>query len=97
MRSIVTALAACSLLTLAALPAAADARLQFTGIGGHIGLVSPENLDSTFGLGVHADLGSLSDNVRLEGNLDYWKSSLQRWRRRCRACPDGLQGREPKL
>ena len=35
---------------------------------------------------------------RREGRpKEYWKSSLQRWRRRCRACPDGLQGREPKL
>ncbi|KPL18585.1 MAG: hypothetical protein AMJ92_07425 [candidate division Zixibacteria bacterium SM23_81] len=50
--------------------------VDFSGIGGKIGLVDPdENIKSTVGFGLHVDLGTITPTLRLEGNLDYWSKS----------------------
>jgi len=49
--------------------------LGFFGIGGKLGLVDPENIDSVIGFGVFGDFGEIAENIRLEGNLDYWSKS----------------------
>lgn len=47
--------------------------INFLGIGGKLGLVDPDdNIKSTIGFGFHADLGTITPTLRLEGNIDYW-------------------------
>jgi opacity protein-like surface antigen len=48
------------------------AELGFNGIGGRLSYVSPENIDGTIGLGVHADLGTLANNIVLFPSIEYW-------------------------
>ena len=46
------------------------------GIGGELGLVIPEgDIDNTFGLGVVADLGTITREIHLDGSVDYWGKS----------------------
>src|SRR5262245_3834049 len=47
----------------------------FKRIGGAIQLVSPEDIDATFGFGAFADLGTVAPNIGLEARLDYWSHS----------------------
>ena len=49
--------------------------LGFKGIGAKFGLVDPENIDAVIGFGVFGDFGEIKENIRLEGNLDYWSKS----------------------
>jgi opacity protein-like surface antigen len=59
-----------------AAPAArAAADLGLKSIGASVGMVSPENLGSTFGLGASADWGTIAPDVGLESRLDYWSKS----------------------
>ena len=44
-------------------------------LGGEIGMVDPEAAGSTLGLGVVADLGTISPQVRLSSQLGYWSKS----------------------
>ena len=53
----------------------AQADLGLKAMGGTIGMVSPENVDATFGLGVFLDHGTIMPNVGLESRLDYWSKS----------------------
>lgn len=55
----------------ACLPSAASA-LEFQGIGGRLGLVSPEYIGSTIGIGAHVDLGEMAPAIRLVPSVEYW-------------------------
>jgi Outer membrane protein beta-barrel domain len=55
--------------------AMAQPSLGLKAVGFQAGLVSPEDMDATFGLGAFADLGMLTPNVRLRTHLDYWSKS----------------------
>jgi len=52
-----------------------QSNLGFFGVGAKLGLVDPENIDSVIGFGVFGDFGEITENLRLEGNLDYWSKS----------------------
>jgi hypothetical protein len=52
-----------------------SSKMGFMGIGGHLGWVDPDNLDSTLGVGVLVDFGPMLPDFRLEGNFDYWGES----------------------
>ncbi len=56
--------------------ASAQAELGFNGIGGRIGLVSPENIDATLAFGVFADLGKVHPDIALEAYINYWSKSM---------------------
>jgi hypothetical protein len=58
--------------TVSAQNAMAQSDLGFKAIGAQIGMVSPENLDTTFGLGIFADHGYLTPMIKLESHIDYW-------------------------
>ena len=54
------------------------AQMGFMGIGGRLGYIKPEDpIESTFGFGVVADLGTIVPALRLEGSLDYWSKSYK--------------------
>jgi opacity protein-like surface antigen len=40
-----------------------------------VGVVDPEALNSTFGIGAFADVGGFTPRVRLEPRIDYWSQS----------------------
>ncbi len=49
------------------------ADIGFKGIGGKLGYVMPEgDIDNTFGLGVVAKLGTITDDIYLNGFVDFW-------------------------
>lgn len=62
-------------LALAAPAAMAQSDLGLKRIGASIGLVDPEALGTTFGIGVFADHGTLTPNINLESRIDYWGQS----------------------
>jgi len=70
------------LLTLVALTVAAPAALAQSDLGLKragvaIGFVDPENLGTTFSLGIFADHGTVTPNISIESRLDYWGQSDQ--------------------
>lgn len=60
---------------LASSQAMAQSHLGLRRAGAAIGYVSPENLDGTVGLGVFADMGTITPEISLEPRLDYWSES----------------------
>ena len=66
-------------LSLAALavaaPALAQSDLGLKRVGAAIGFVDPENLGTTFSLGIFADHGTITPHIGLESRLDYWSQS----------------------
>lgn len=61
--------------SLLATPLVAQSDIGFKGVGGEIGFVSPQDVDTTLGLGVFADLGMVAPRFQLEGFLDYWSQT----------------------
>lgn len=55
--------------------ALAEPHLGLQSAGVQVGMVNPENLDATFGVGGFADWGTLTPNIRLTSHLDYWSKS----------------------
>ncbi|MBD3183274.1 outer membrane beta-barrel protein [Candidatus Poribacteria bacterium] len=54
------------------------AEIALKGIGGQLGIVLPDGeADTTLGLGVVGDLGTITPQVRLEGTVDYWGDSWE--------------------
>ena len=50
-----------------------QANIGFKGIGGKVGLVMPEDpIESTFGLGVVANLGTITPDIHLDAFIDFW-------------------------
>jgi hypothetical protein len=70
--AIVLALAFCALTSQSAM---AQSDLGFKGIGAAVGVVSPEDLDATFGIGMIVDHGTIIPELGLETRLDYWSKS----------------------
>jgi opacity protein-like surface antigen len=53
--------------------AQAETDIGFYGIGGKLGYVMPEgDIENTFGLGVQADLGTITEQVHLDAFVDFW-------------------------
>lgn len=53
----------------------AQTDLGLKAMGGTVGMVSPENVDATFGLGIFLDHGTIVPPIGLESRLDYWSKS----------------------
>lgn len=53
----------------------AQSKIDLNGIGLKLGFVDPEGVDSVIGFGALVDLGTITPNIMLEGNLDYWSKS----------------------
>ena len=52
------------------------ADIELKAIGGKVSIVLPEDpMDSTIGLGLLADIGTIIPQLRAEANLDYWGNS----------------------
>jgi opacity protein-like surface antigen len=75
MKKITVALLMVALCTVAVQDASAQANFGLKGIGGRIGLVNAENLDSSFGFDAVADLGTVSPVIGVEARLGYWAYS----------------------
>ncbi len=75
MRKIAITLSALALLGSA--PAAfAATGIAFTGVGGYLDYVDPEHIDAVLGFGGLVDLGMVTPEIGLEGNVDYWSKSM---------------------
>ena len=61
--------------TLLAADASAEASVSLRGIGLKAGVVNPEDLDATLGLGLVFDLGTLHPNVAFESYAGYWSQT----------------------
>ncbi len=55
--------------------ASAQADLGLRGAGFELGIVGPENVDATLGLGIFADMGEMTPNMMLEAYLNFWTQS----------------------
>jgi opacity protein-like surface antigen len=55
--------------------AMAQSDLGLKRVGGTIGIVDPENMDTVLGFGLLADWGTITPDIRLESRLDYWSKS----------------------
>lgn len=53
----------------------AQSDLGLKGVGFEIGMVSPEDLDATVGLGFFTDFGTIVPRLMLEGYVDFWTTS----------------------
>jgi hypothetical protein len=49
----------------------------FYGFGGHVSFVKPDEIDGTFGAGVHADMGEFATNTVLYPSLTFWSKSYE--------------------
>ncbi len=49
--------------------------IGFHGIGGRVGFAKPENIDGTFSIGAHANLGEVIENLVIFPSVDYWGKS----------------------
>jgi hypothetical protein len=64
-----------ALCSLACQSAWAQSDVGLKNAGFAVGIVSPDNLDTTFGFGIYADMGGFTPRVRVEPRLDYWSKS----------------------
>jgi hypothetical protein len=71
-KAIFLTMSVCALVSQSAM---AQTNLGFKGVGGNVGVVSPEDMDATFGLGLHLDHGTIVPNLALESRVDYWSKS----------------------
>ena len=72
MKKFAVALVIVGLCTVVVQDASAQANFGLKGVGGRIGLVNVENLDSSFGFDAVADFGTLSPVIGVEGRVSYW-------------------------
>lgn len=72
MKKFAVALFTLALCTLAVQNASAQSDIGLKGVGARIGLVDVEDLDSTFGFEVVADLGTFTPVVGWDARLSYW-------------------------
>jgi hypothetical protein len=75
MKKLVGVILALALCIATSQDAMAQADLGLKAAGFQVGLVSPEDMDATFGLGGFADLGTLAPSVRLRSHLEFWSKS----------------------
>lgn len=69
------ALAVVAICTMTAASASAQANLALRGIGLKAGIVNPENIDATLGLGLVFDMGTLHPKVAFESYAGYWSQT----------------------
>jgi hypothetical protein len=55
--------------------ASAQSGLGLRGVGATVAFVNPEDLKSTAGFGVFADLGTITPSIGLQARVDYWSQS----------------------
>ena len=55
--------------------ASAQTDIGLKGVGVAAGIVSPEDLDATFGVGAFADLGVIVPRLHIEPRVDFWSDS----------------------
>ena len=72
MKRIKTGLLAVAICTLLVADASAEANLALRGIGLKMGVVNPEEVDATFGLGLVFDLGTIHPQWALESYAGWW-------------------------
>ena len=75
MRNLVLALAIVVLCTTGAQSAFAKSDMGLTAVGGQLGIVDPEGVDTALGFGAFADWGTIAPQFRLKTHLDYWSKS----------------------
>ena len=75
MKRISAVLALVAICTLQAASASAQANLALRGIGLKAGVVNPEDVDATLGLGLIFDLGTIHPQWALESYAGWWKQS----------------------
>jgi hypothetical protein len=52
-----------------------QSNMGFMGVGAKLGLVDPEVVGSVIGFGGLVDLGTITPDIMLEANLEYWSKS----------------------
>lgn len=60
---------------LVAVQASGQTNLGPKGLGVELGLVGPDNIDTTLGIGAFLDLGTFAPNMALESYLGYWANT----------------------
>jgi hypothetical protein len=75
MKRITVALVLAAFCTLVAASASAQANLALRGLGLKVGVVNPEDLDSTLGLGLIFDLGTITPDIAFETYAGFWSQS----------------------
>ena len=75
MKRVSAVMVAMAFCTLFAADASAQASVSLRGIGLKVGVVNPEDLDATLGLGLVFDLGTLHPNVAFESYAGYWSQT----------------------
>ncbi len=75
MKRVSVALVAMAICTLLASQASAAANLALRGIGLKAGVVNPEEVDMTLGLGLIVDLGTVHPNIALESYAGFWSQT----------------------
>ena len=75
MKRVTVALVAMAICSLLATQASAAANLALRGIGLKAGIVNPEDVDMTLGMGLIFDLGTLAPNVAFESYAGFWSQT----------------------
>jgi hypothetical protein len=75
MKRVTVAMAVIAVCTMIAASASAEANLALRGIGLKGGIVNPEDVGSTLGLGLVLDMGTLHKNVAFESYAGYWSQT----------------------
>lgn len=75
MKRISVALAVVAICTMIAAGASAQANVALRGIGLKAGVVNPDNIDATLGIGVIFDLGTLHPDVAFESYAGFWSQT----------------------
>jgi hypothetical protein len=75
MKRLSAVIAAVAICTVLAPYASAETNLALRGIGLKAGVVNPDEIGSTLGLGLIADLGTIHPNVALESYAGYWSQT----------------------
>jgi len=75
MKRLSAVLAAVAICTVIASNASAEANLALRGIGLKAGVVNPEDITSTLGFGLVADLGTIAPKVALESYAGFWSQT----------------------
>lgn len=79
MKAVSALVAVVAICALSASNASAQANLALRGIGLKAGVVNPEDVDATFGLGLIFDLGTIAPQFALESYAGYWSQSEENY------------------
>jgi len=76
-RGMIAVLGLAIVLAVPSLVLGAGGGIGIQGIGGQVSFVKPEDIDGTFGLGMHADLGEIGGGVGLFPSVTFWRKSWE--------------------